>query len=937
MLFQSAQHRYAFERELGGGGMATVYLARDLETGARVAIKVLRLEIAPVLGTERFLREIQITTRLTHHNILPVLDSGLVNDLPFYVTPYVAGETLADRLKRESQLPVDEAVTIACQVTEALGAAHSQGFVHRDIKPSNILLAQDGDHVILADFGLARAVDVIGPDQLTQSGLVLGTPAYMSPEQSTSAGRVDVRSDIYSLGCVIYEMLAGSPPFAASTTQSLLARHAVDPVPSLRTVRRTVSPALEAAVLKALAKVPADRYASAAELRAALLSRAPPKSAGARRGAAALGLLGLVAAAIWINPRPAATPAASATRRERLLIADFAGPSGDSSLGSVVSEALRIDFAQSHMVRVVPSPQIADVLVRMRLPLTTRLTPALAREVALREGIKAVVTGEIAAAGPQYVISASLVAAGTGEVITGSRETARDSSQIIGAIDRLSEFLRGRVGESLASVREEPALSRAATGSLVALRKFTQANRAFYLDGSAPKARELYEEAIQIDSSFGMAYVQLTNLLMHVYEHQMDRIGWALTRAFALRDRLPLRDRYLVEASYHNRVRFDFDKSIATYRALLELYPDDTEALSALGAVCFLARHFAAGEPVLRRFVELDSTSHYDWLTLVDLQLAQGKLEDAKATIAHVDRSFPGNEEVDWWMAEFQTMLGHYDVAEARLNMISTRYPRTLYMREWTDWSLANIAAVQGQVRKAERYLRDGMDTSTEEGNRPRYFEFASTLAAYQLRLQRRPDRAVKELERALTVFPFDSLAPLERPYLVLAELMAQSGRPRRARELLAEYERHVDPTYRRMAEGDKHTRHTAQGELALAEGRVADAIAEFREWSERGQCLGCGLTALARAYTRAGLPDSAVAAYERYVGRMWTERIMEDADQLAPAYRELGKLYALRGDTANARRSYERLLELWKNSDLELRPQVLEVRRRLGALNRRT
>jgi eukaryotic-like serine/threonine-protein kinase len=346
MLFQSAQHCYAFERELGGGGMATVYLARDLETGARVAIKVLRLEIAPVLGTERFLREIQITTRLTHHNILPVLDSGLVNDLPFYVTPYVAGETLADRLRRESQLPVDEAVTIACQVTEALGAAHSQGFVHRDIKPSNILLAQDGDHVILADFGLARAVDVIGPDQLTQSGLVLGTPAYMSPEQSTSAGRVDVRSDIYSLGCVIYEMLAGSPPFAASTTQSLLARHAVDPVPSLRTVRRTVSPALEAAVLKALAKVPADRYASAAELRAALLSRAPPKSAGARRGAAALGLLGLVAAAIWINPRPAATPAASATRRERLLIADFAGPSGDSSLGSVVSEALRIDFAQ---------------------------------------------------------------------------------------------------------------------------------------------------------------------------------------------------------------------------------------------------------------------------------------------------------------------------------------------------------------------------------------------------------------------------------------------------------------------------------------------------------------------------------------------------------------------------------------------------------------
>jgi Serine/threonine protein kinase len=190
--------------------MATVYLARDLQSGARVAIKVLRPEIAPVLGTERFRREIRITAGLAHPNIIPVLDSGEVDHLPFYVTPYVAGETLADRLKRESQLPVDEAVTIACRITEALEAAHSEGFVHRDIKPSNILLA--GDRVILADFGLARAVDVISAEQLTESGIVIGTPAYMSPEQSTSGARVDVRSDIYSLGCVIYEMLAGAPP-----------------------------------------------------------------------------------------------------------------------------------------------------------------------------------------------------------------------------------------------------------------------------------------------------------------------------------------------------------------------------------------------------------------------------------------------------------------------------------------------------------------------------------------------------------------------------------------------------------------------------------------------------------------------------------------------------------------------------------------------------
>ena len=199
-----------------------------------------------------------------------MLDSGEVDGLPFYVTPYIAGESLAQRLRRESQLPIPDAIDIACQVADALEAAHMQGFVHRDIKPGNILLV-DG-RAILADFGLARAVDVITAEQLTQSGVVVGTPAYMSPEQSSHA-RIDPRSDIYSLGCVIYEMLAGTPPFSGPTTQALLARHAVDPVPSLRTVRGTVSPELEQVVGRALAKVPADRYATAAELRDALRAR----------------------------------------------------------------------------------------------------------------------------------------------------------------------------------------------------------------------------------------------------------------------------------------------------------------------------------------------------------------------------------------------------------------------------------------------------------------------------------------------------------------------------------------------------------------------------------------------------------------------------------------------------------------------------------------
>jgi tetratricopeptide (TPR) repeat protein len=530
-----------------------------------------------------------------------------------------------------------------------------------------------------------------------------------------------------------------------------------------------------------------------------------------------------------------------------------------------------------------------------------------------------------------------LVAAATGEILIARRETAQDSSGIVGAIDELSEFLRRRLGESLGSLRAEPPLSRAATGSLDALRKFTQAGRAYYLEGNAPKARELYEEAIGLDSTFGLAYVRLTDLLWHAYEHQIDRIAWTQNQSFAQRNRLPLRDRYLVEASYYNRVLYDFDKSIATYRALLELYPDDTEALSALGAVCFAARHYADGEAAVRRFVAIDSTSFYDWLNLSDLEIAQGKRQAAKQTVAHMVRLFPKNEEVDWWRAELEAAFGNYGAAEALLDTLTRHYPRTFYSREWTTWSQGNIAAVRGRLGKAVVYFRDGMAASTAEGNRARYFEFASTLASYQLRILRRPDLAVKELERALVQYPLDSLPALERPYFAVAEVLAQAGHPDRAQELLVQYERDVAPAYRPMVEGNRHTRLGAQGEIDLAEGRVGDAINAFRAWSEKGQCLGCGLTALARAFQRAGLPDSAVAAYERYLNTMWVERVMVDADELAATHRELGGLYALRGDTTRAVQAYERFLKLWENADQELQPQVAEVRRRLSDLRRET
>ena len=269
-LRTSLADRYDIERELGRGGMATVYLARDLKHDRKVALKVLLPDLSMALGPERFRREIDVTTHVSHPHILPVYDSGEADGLLYYVMPYVAGRSLRDRLVSERQLSLDESLRIACQIAGALEHAHRHGVVHRDIKPENILL-EDGQ-ALIADFGIARALSAVGDEKLTKTGISLGTPAYMSPEQAMADPHVDGRSDIYSLGCVLYEMLAGEPPFTGPTAQAVIARHALAEVPSLTVARSTISDEVEDAVLRAMSKVPADRFATAAEFAEALMA-----------------------------------------------------------------------------------------------------------------------------------------------------------------------------------------------------------------------------------------------------------------------------------------------------------------------------------------------------------------------------------------------------------------------------------------------------------------------------------------------------------------------------------------------------------------------------------------------------------------------------------------------------------------------------------------
>ena len=933
--------RYALEGELGRGGMATVYRARDLRHGRLVALKVLHPELAAALGPERFLREIRTTARLQHPHILPVLDSGEAGSHLWYTMPYVQGESLRDRLRRELQLPVETAVDLARQVALALDYAHREGVVHRDIKPGNILLS-DGQ-ALVADFGVAKALDADG-QPLTESGLALGTPQYMSPEQA-SGGPVDARTDVYALACVLYEMLAGEPPFTGGTPQAMIAKRILEPVPRVRTLRDTVPDPLEQVITRALARSPADRFQSAGDFaRALALPTGPAATAGLnrRRGTAGavLASLGLVAATagytLLHNDGPGSKETLLATgvlrERERLILTEFGTRQVDSGLGGVLTEALRIDLAQSPAVSLVSPAQVIEVLGRMQRPATSRLDPALALEVARREGIKAVIIGEVAKAGSQYLLSAQLISAKDGEVLTADRTTATDSTTLIAAVDRLSKNLRARIGESLKSIDRDPPLERVTTASLPALRHYTAAVRAADHEANWEKALTLLEEAIALDSGFAMAYRTLGMYAVNL--GRPDRVAQSYDAAMQRLDRLTERERYLTLGDYYSLVKPDLPKAAAAYEAILEDHPDEREALNNLGNVNAGSGLFSRAESLYRRAIAVDSSYVAPYNNLILVQIALKEWQQGQTTFEAASRHLPGLAWVIEMGIQLAEQSGDYRMAKARAQTLLQRFGEDPYWRAEANRHLGIFEAAAGRFRNAERYVRSAM-TARLEGSRaashvpgagaPRYFDDAILLASLAA-LGGGQDRGRRELERALDRYPLDSVRPVDRPYLKLASALADAGRVDRARALVAEYERVFD---RRWYHGSSAELNLSLGHIALAERHWPEAIARFQAAEREERALpSLGLAELARAYDLSGQLDSATALYERYLDTPDVLRSGSGNDglELGRTYRRLGQLYEGRGDKIRAGEYYGRFARLWKDCDPELRWQVAEA-----------
>jgi eukaryotic-like serine/threonine-protein kinase len=558
--------RFRIERELGRGGMATVYLAEDLKHHRSVAIKVLDPELAAAIGPERFLREIEIAARLQHPHILPLHDSGVAEGLLYYVMPFVEGESLRDRLSREKQLPLDDALRIVREVADALDYAHGQGVVHRDIKPENILISRG--HAVVADFGIARAIRAAGGAKLTETGLTLGTPLYMSPEQAIGGGELDGRSDLYNLGCVLYEMLAGQPPFTGPTGESLVHQHLSVEPRSVADLRPTVPAGIARALGRALAKTPADRFGTLAAFAEALAHREPAAMASAPTVAIA-----------------APAPARPVHERSKIAVLPFQNLSAEGAhayFAGGLHDELLTQLSKVAALKVISRTSV------MGYSGTSKPLKQIASEL----GVGSVVEGSVQVAGERLRVTVQLIDAATDEHLWAERYD-RTLDDAFAIQSEVAQQVVAEVGAALTST-EQAGLAAAPTANAEAYRLYLQGReywtRPGYLRQNWEVAQQLYERALGLDPDFALARAALSQVHGAMYWWRYDPSVARAARQreeaeAALRLAPLLPQAHAAMGLSHYWGQRDYRRALDEFAIALKGLPNDAELWWRIGAV----------------------------------------------------------------------------------------------------------------------------------------------------------------------------------------------------------------------------------------------------------------------------------------------------------------------------------------------------------------
>jgi serine/threonine protein kinase len=974
-LAAALRDRYALERELGRGGMATVYLARDLKHDRPVALKIIRPELSSRTGSERFQREIAFAARLQHPHILPLLDSGeavvgrgsgvagpsalapRAHDqrpmaLLYYVMPYVEGQSLRERLRQESRLPLDEALRIAREAAQALQYAHEHGVVHRDVKPENLLLTRDGN-TLVADFGIARALSG-GDERLTETGLAIGTPQYMSPEQAT-AGEVDARSDQYSLACVVYEMLCGEPPFTGATPQAVIAKSLNAPRPSLRLVRESVPVGLDSAVTRALAPDPVDRFPSASAfaeaLRPAAASAASPVASSAagstprvpRRalilvGASILLVAGL-AATLLLRSRHEGPVAPEA---EVIAVLPFrASGVGLEVMGEGMVDLLARDLDAVGGVRTV-DPR--TVLSRWRRVGGGGADLPQALKVGREVGAGSVLTGSVVEAGGRVRLDAELRSV-AGQPLARARVDGPADS-LLGLVDGLGLALLRDVWRShqpLPNLR----LGSLTTSSIEALRAFLEGER-FYRLSRWDSAKAAFTLAVQADTGFALAHMRLAMVLGW-------REGWGSLESglAALRhaDRLSERDRSLLRG--YQMFAEKNPAALDTARAYLRQYPDDIEARFLLGEILF---HFnrlfafppdssvAAFEAVLR----LDSSLTPALIHPAEVVLSYRDSAAYARYVAAMERATGAEDLVG--RAALRVVWGPHDaVRDSLLRTVILRAAgntigpgRDVWIAGWrdpratSDRVLEMVTLYERTAPPDERLFAMQIHSMAAsglgriaEGRRLadslllRDFRKGGITTTFPVLVGITPRAPVEHLESRLR-------AMTDRPVanMVLAELALARGDPATAKAILARAlasdSVKASPVARSLLDATK-------GWADLVEGDTASGIQRIEAGLRQPGALSADAPTdpllLQWALALAAKPETRAEGIRRL------RYGFNDAPDLLPlTFLALGEAYDAEGNHAEAAHFYASFLRLWDRADPELQPWVQRAREALSA-----